>query len=389
MNKDTIVSFQQLEYEYKRCLGCPKAPCLEACPLHVSPKEFIDSAKKHNYSDAVNSIYEKNPLGLVCGLVCPDKFCMKVCTRCKIDGAVKIPVIQAALIQQYGMDFSSGNKIKSNGIKVAVIGSGPAGIGATWKLLQLGYQVELFEAGDKIGGSLNLIPEERLARKAIDYDYQRVLQSNNFVLHLNATIKKIEELLLQGFSGVIVAIGTQEVNNLNIEGEEYIVSYVDYLSNSAKYAFASKVAIIGGGKVAADCAFVAHKHKAKTIHMLIRRNVTDMRMSEAEKNELQSYDVEFKSLTKVAKVSKYFKNYICCLSKTQIVNGKCEDNYDTPLIEEDYDLVIKAIGGSRIVIPENSRIICAGDCKNGATTVVEAVASGVDAALKLNHFLDK
>ena len=383
-NQKSFIDFSQ---EITRCLSCPQAPCRNACPLHVSPRDFISLAKKGNYSEAVEVIYAQNPLGLICGLVCPDTFCMKTCTRCKIDSAVKIPSIQAALIQQYGKEIGATEKIETNGKKVAVIGSGPAGIGAVWKLLQLGFNVELFEGSNKLGGSLNLIPQERLSRQAVKHDYQRIFQSDNFMLHLNTMVRKPETLLDQGFCGVIVAVGTQEVNNLGIEGEEHIVSYVDYLSQPEKYAKAQRIAIIGGGKVAADCALTAHKQNAETIHMLIRRNISDMRMSEAEKEDLKDYGVEIKPLTRVTKIEKNQNSSVCQLCKTQIVDGKCIDNPEEPIQKAQYNLVIKAIGGGKIVIQENPRIICAGDCKNGATTVVEAIASGVETAENLKATL--
>lgn len=374
----------KLQDEIFHCLSCMHAPCSKACPLHVSPKDFIALAKNGNYSEAVEAIYAQNPLGFICGLICPHHFCMKVCTRCKIDEAVKIPSVQAALIQQYGKEFKQPSPIKTNELKVAVIGSGPAGIGAVWKLLQLGFQVELFEGSDKFGGSLNLIPEERLPRQAVEYDYQRILQSDNVILHLNAMVRKPESLLEQGFSGVIIAVGTQEINTLGIEGEEHIISYVDYLSHPENYTNTRKVAIIGGGKVAADCALTAHKQNAEVIQMLIRRNITDMRMSEAERNELKTYGMEIIPLTRVIKLKKQIKGFTCSLQGTQIIDGNCTDNTSLPIKEEQYDLVIKAIGGTKIAIQENPRILCAGDCKNGATTVVEAVASGVKVAENLN-----
>lgn len=368
----------KLQSEISRCLSCSQAPCVNACPLHVSPRDFIAFAKKGNYAEAVKAIYTKNPLGLICGLVCPEHFCMKACTRCKIDSAVKIPSIQAALIRRYGQEISIAEKIESNGKKVAVIGSGPAGIGAVWKLLELGFSVELFEGSDKLGGSLNLIPQERLPRQAVEHDYQRIFQSDNFTLHLNTIVRKPETLFDQGFCGVIVAVGTQKVNNLGIEGEEHIVSYVDYLSQPEKYVKAQRIAIIGGGKVAADCALTAHKQNAETIHMLIRRNISDMRMSETEKEDLKGYGVEIKPLTRVTKVEEQSQVYTCKLAKTKVIEGKCVDDSDIPSKEEQYDLVITAIGGKKIAIQDNPRILCAGDCKNGATTVVEAIASGVE-----------
>lgn len=383
-----ITSIKQFENECQRCLDCRQAPCISACPLHISPKEFISLAKKKDYTSAIKTIYNKNPLGLICGYICPNNFCMKVCLRCKIDRAVNIPAIQAVIIEQYRKDFKFPKKNTQNGLKIAVIGSGPAGIGAVWKLSDLGYCVELFEGGDKLGGSLNLIPEERLPHHAIEYDYQHILNSNNVIVHLNTMVRKPENLLKQGFSGVIIATGTQNVNNLGIEGEEHIVSYVDYLSHPEEYSNISKIAIIGGGKVAADCALTAHKQNAKIIQMLIRRNTADMRMSETERDELQNYGVELIPLTRVTKVQKQTKGLACTLCKTQIINDKCIDDEKTPLKKQQYDLVIKAIGGSKIAIQENSLILCAGDCKNGTTTAIESIASGIEAAIYLNDKLN-
>ena len=346
--------------------------------FHLKNLCFLPNKKK--YAAAIKSIYDKNPLGFICGLVCPDHFCMKVCTRCKIDGSVHIPAVQASLIEQYGNDFKHAFKAKTNGLKMAVIGSGPAGIGAAWKLLQLGFEVEMFEMADKAGGCLNLIPEERLPQKAFWHDYQNIFGSKHFVLHLNTPIKKPEVLLEQGYEGVIVAVGTQNINKLDIEGEEHIVSYVDYLSNSQKYAFAKKIGIIGGGRVAADCALTAHKQKADSVEMIIRRSVENLRMSDEEKEQLKIYGVKVVPLTKVLSVQKRKDGFCCTLGATKIIEGKCVDNPDIEHKVEVFDLVIRAIGGTKIAIEENSKIICAGDCKNGATTVVEAVASGIKAA---------
>lgn len=387
--KSRFLEIQQLERECTRCLNCQPAPCAKACPLSLSPREFIAKAKLHHYSSAIETIYNKNPLGLICGLICPDNFCMRVCVRRKIDKAINIPSIQATLIKKYDNQSKQQFANEMNGFKVAVLGSGPAGIGAAWQFLKRGFSVEIFESEEKVGGSLNLIPEERLSKEAIRYDYERLLQAEKITLHLNTMIRKPEALLEQGFTGVVIAVGTQNINNLGIEGEEHIVSYVDYLSHPEKYSNAKKVAVVGGGKVATDCALVAHKQKAEAVQILIRRNISDMRVSEAEREKLVADYTEIIPLTKVKKIEKRENKLICLLGKTQIVNEKCIDDPNFSQKEETYDLVIKAIGGSRIAIKENPQIICAGDCKNGATTVVEAVASGVEAAEKLYQYLKR
>ena len=182
-----------------------------------------------------------------------------------------------------------------------------------------------------------------------------------------------------------MAIGTQNTNHLRIEGEEHIVSYVDYLSHFQNYKTAQKIAVIGGGKVAADCALVAHRQGAKFIQMLIRRNLEHMKMAESEKQKLISYGVEVVPLTRVIKIEKHSNAFLCYLSQTQLIDNRCIDNPDVPIRTEKYDLVIKAIGGKPLDAPKRPHLIYSGECKDGASTVVEAVASGINAALNFNY----
>ena len=257
MNNKLYLNKPQFEAELERCLNCASKPCMSACPVNCSPQEFIQHAKKGEYKEAVASICKNNPMGHTCGLICPDQFCMKACLRGKIDFPINIPLVQATLINKYREDMVDGNKQPTNGKKIAIVGAGPAGMAAAWKLIKLGYAVKLFEKSDKVGGALNLIPDYRLPYEVIEDDWRYINRIGKAEIVFNSQIDNPLELLEVGFDGVIMAIGEQNIIDLGVDGEENVVPYADYLKNPDKFAGAKRVGIIGGGNVAADCAMTA------------------------------------------------------------------------------------------------------------------------------------
>ena len=160
--KPLYLNKAQLKAELDRCLNCKTQPCMHACPVNCSPQEFINHAKEGDFDGAVKTILRNNPLGQTCGLICPDKFCMKACIRNRIDFAVNIPKVQATILENYRREKESFAHVIPNGVKVAVIGAGPAGLAASSVLAKSGCKVVLFEGRHQIGGALNLIPDERL-----------------------------------------------------------------------------------------------------------------------------------------------------------------------------------------------------------------------------------
>jgi dihydropyrimidine dehydrogenase (NAD+) subunit PreT len=142
----------QLQTELLRCEFCEEKPCREACPVNCSPADFIMAARVGNPSDlrrSAGEIMHANPLGGICGMVCPDTLCMAACTHKKFDGPINIPLVQATIIEmakkQGGIpEFS---KAQANGKKVAVVGGGPAGLGAAAALGQMGYRWIFSRAG--------------------------------------------------------------------------------------------------------------------------------------------------------------------------------------------------------------------------------------------------
>ncbi len=147
---ERLMSHHQLQTELLRCEYCEEKPCKEACPVNCSPFDFIMAARQGHPSDikrAAGEIMSSNPLGGVCGLVCPDRFCMAACSRKKFDGSINIPKVQATLVEMAKRlgGIPKFSTPAPNGKKVAVIGGGPAGLGAASALAQLGYAVDIFE----------------------------------------------------------------------------------------------------------------------------------------------------------------------------------------------------------------------------------------------------
>lgn len=374
----------QLDAELFKCLNCVAKPCTKACPAGCSPQEFIQQAKAGNFAGAVKAICRKNPLGHTCGLICPDHFCMKACLRGKIDHPINIPLVQATLIAKYRRDMIDEAPASENGKKIAVVGAGPAGMAAAWALIKQGYRVKLFEKSDKVGGALNLIPDYRLPFEVIEDDWNYIKQTGRAEIEFNCLIDKPSQLIEQGFDGVIMAVGEQNGINLGVDGEENVVAYADYLLYPQKYATKGNVGIIGGGNVAADCAVTAKNAGAANVSVFVRRKIYDMKVTQKERQELIDAQIDLVTTTRVCRVEKnngQLDVYTCSTEQTE---SGYKDIENSTIRRSGFDLVIKAIGSRADKPVEDERIIYAGDCKTGGSTVVEAVASGLEAAKQLH-----
>lgn len=384
--KNLYLTAPQIKSELEKCLQCPNKPCMQACPTAVSPKDFIAAMKNGSWQNAARQINTQNPLGEICGLICPDSFCMRACVRAKIDAPVLIPALQAAVMQKARqMNWLPAVNVAANGRRIAIIGAGPAGCGAVAELLKKGYAVDVFEREASIGGALNLIPTERLPREIITYEWQCLQQNPLLKLHLQAPVDNYEALLKQGYDGIIVATGAQHLRTLNIEGENLALSYIQYLQNPQNFASTGRIAIVGGGAVAVDCAMTAKKQGAKQVKMLVRRRFEDMRINEAERQSLLDEGIEINPLTRLTKIEKENDKLTLQIIHTEFDrSGHLQDIYGTQSNEQGFDCVILALGSSGITeVPAHPQIFYAGDILTGGTTAVQAIASGKQAALSL------
>lgn len=392
MTKKLYLTDAQLKSETERCLNCPEKPCKKACPANCSPADFIQAAKQRTdagYAQAAEEILKANPLGQMCGLTCPDCFCMKACSRKNLDAPIRIPAVQAALLEKarkLGV-VSAPSPVEPNGKNVAIVGAGPAGMAAAAVLARKGYRIALFEAVDKVGGAAKLIPESRLPQEVTEKDWAYIKTFGDITLTLNHRIANPVDLLKDGYDGVIVAVGEPHSAKMGIPGEELAVSFMDYLKDPDKYADTGNVAVLGGGAVATDCAVTAKENGAQNVEMFVRRRVCDMRLTAVERSWLLDNQIDITSMTRVEKIEKTGDTYTLYTCKTRFNGSRLEDIPETTVKRPDFKLVVMAVGSKADPKTEAAKVIYAGDCNHGGSTIVEAVASGKNAANELHASL--
>ena len=391
----------QLKAEFAKCEFCEEKPCKDACPADCSAADFIMAARVFGASDIRRSaaqIMKNNPLGGVCGLVCPDKFCMAACVHKKFDNAVNIPAVQATIVKKARElgGIPKFVKARGNKKKVAVIGSGPAGLGAAAVLAQLGCNVDIFEKERKAGGTCNWIPGYRLDPEMLAADLDFALALGNISLRLNKGVNDPELLLKKGYNAVLVAAGLTEPIRLGLKNEELAVAGADYLQDAKNYRLPGRVAVIGGGAVAADCAMVASMNGAAAVELIALESIGEMPLTPRELNELLKNGIEISGRTRVTAIVKRNARMAGLETvKVALAPGKkfsLKDIRQVPKTEQkrlDIDSLIVAIGSRANVRRSNhTAVFYAGDCVNGPSTVVEAVAAGKNVALEIAAFLE-
>jgi dihydropyrimidine dehydrogenase (NAD+) subunit PreT len=396
-----IMTPAQLQTELLRCEFCEEKPCKEACPANCSPADFIMAARVGQPSDirrAAAEIMHANPLGGICGMVCPDALCMAACTRKKFDGAINIPLVQATLVEMAKNlgEIPEFKKAESNGKKVAVIGGGPAGLGAAAALAQMGYAVDIFEAADRLGGMANLIPDHRLDKKVIETDVQFVLSLGNITAKTKTKVEDPKSLLQKGCDAVCVTVGLWKPIELGIKNEDLAIKMADLLSKS-KRKLNGRVAVIGGGATALDCAVTAKQRGAKHVELFMLEKLSEMPLTARERKELLDFDIEVNGRVRLNKIIatdrkvtgletvkvELPKNKPFSPANVRDVDGK-------KIVRDGFSAVVIAIGmRSTIKREQVDGLFYAGDMLTGPRTVVQATASGKNAALEIDAYLKR
>lgn len=395
-----IMTRDQLHAELARCEYCEETPCREACPANCSPADFIMAARVGNISDIRRSaaeIMHANPLGGVCGMVCPDTLCMAACTRKKFDGAINIPLVQATIIEMAkGLGgIPAFSKPRPNGKKVAVIGGGPAGLGASAALAQMGYKVDIFEGSNHLGGMMKLIPEHRLDKQVLKSDIEFLLSLGDITAKTGTKVEVPAELLHQGYQAVCVTAGLWKPIELGIENEELAVKMVDLLAKPYAFNFNGSVAVIGGGATAIDCAITAKQHGANRVELFMLEKLSEMPLTAKERQELLDFDIEVNGRIRVSKLLKAGKKATGLETiKVELPEGapfspaNVRDLPGSQGTRSDFNSVVVAIG-MRAEMPKSQvdGLFYAGDVLTGPKTVVQAVASGKNAALEMDAYI--
>ena len=322
-NKDEAVE------EAQRCLGCKNAKCITGCPVNINIPAFIAQVKEGNFEEAYKIIGESSALPAVCGRVCPQESqCEGKCVR-----GIKGDAVSIGKLERFVADWAKENGIKpvpaaeKNGHKIAVIGSGPAGLTCAGDLAKLGYDVTIFEALHKAGGVLSYgIPEFRLPKdKVVAAEIENV-KSLGVKIETNVIIGKsvtIDELLKdEGFEAVFIGSGAGLPMFMGIPGENAngVFSANEFLTrNNLMKAFrddydtpiahGKKVAVVGGGNVAMDAARTALRLGAE-VHVIYRRSEAELPARAEEVHHAKEEGIIFDLLTNPVEILTDDKDWV-------------------------------------------------------------------------------
>lgn len=395
------VSKVELLKEAKRCLKCKVPRCKKACPISTDIPTIMNMFLEGEEHEAGRALFENNPLSAICSVVCPhENNCYGNCVL-----KMKQASIPFYRIEQY----ISGNYIKNaemnlpekNGMNIAVIGAGPAGISMSIFMAQKGFKVTLMESQDQIGGVLRYgIPDFRLPRERVDA-YRDVLRRLGVSVKPNCHIGSnflLEDMFIDGYDAIFLAVGTAKPNRLGLIGETlgHVHFAIDFLRSPKAYDLGKTVAVIGAGNVAMDVARTAIRQSGvEKVILLNNRREEDVTATKAEYDETLKEGVECRHLMSVLRITE--EGLVAVdVDVVPDENGIIyEENMQSKHIIK-ADTVVLAIGQGPadalsekaqiattlrglFVVDENGMtnipgVFAAGDVVSGPKTVVEAVA---------------
>lgn len=389
----------QLRAALRRCRTCETRPCRSGCPAGCSPAEFILAARCGEPSDlrrAAAHILGHNPLGGVCGSVCPDALCMARCSRRELDGPVDIPGIQAAIVRRARElgGLPAPDAPVASGQRVAVVGAGPAGLGATAVLARAGHTVHVFDAARRAGGMARLIPGDRLDPAVLDADVAGIVELGDVHLRLGRAVPLPRDLLARGFAAVVVCAGLGQPARLGVPGEARAIPWTRFLARPPALR-GRRVAVVGDGAAAVDCAEVAVARGAAHVELLARKALFELGLGRRDRDRLLAAGVHLTGRVRVAAIRGRGARVTAVeLRRLELPAGQAfhprrlSDLPGGVHERRDLDTVVLALGGEPAVRREpHPRVIYAGDLELGPTSVVEALASGKRAALEVHRLL--
>ncbi|HPS45018.1 MAG TPA: NADPH-dependent glutamate synthase, partial [Treponemataceae bacterium] len=426
-----------------RCLGCKNRPCVAACPVGVPIPEFIACVEKGEFKQAVDTIKTTNLLPAICGRVCPqEKQCQSTCTLGKslksVDKAVAIGRLERFVAdweRENGL-ISTPEVAKETGKKVAVIGSGPAGLTVAADVRRAGHAVTVFEAFHKTGGVMVYgIPEFRLPKAIVQKEVE-VLKSMGVEFRTNFLVGRTETLaeLLgrEGFDAAFVGTGAGLPKFMDIPGENLIgvFSANEYLTranlmkaydtaHAATPLFPAKVVgVVGGGNVAMDACRMALRLGAEKVYCIYRRTRDEMPARAEEVLHAEEEGVEFRFLQNPTRILADADGKVRAVEVLDYELGEPDEsgrrspvakkgteheipvdamiialgNESNPLMAQTTEGLNVTKRGNIIVDPEQrtsiARVWAGGDIVLGAATVILAMGEGRRAAASINQYLE-
>lgn len=426
--------------EALRCIQCPKPTCVEGCPVGVKIKDFIALVAEGDYLVAAAKIKEDNMLPAVCGRVCPqEEQCEVKCVVGKKNGPVAIGRLErfVADFEREHVGIRTPDLKPRTGKKVAIVGSGPAGLSCAGDLIQMGHEVTVFEALHDLGGVLIYgIPEFRLPKEIVKAEVESLKKlgvdfQTNAVIGLTDTV---DELLQNGYDAVFIAVGAGLPYFLNIPGENLngVYSANEFLTrvNLMKaYKFPSfdtpvfhckdkNVAVFGGGNTAMDAVRTSKRLGAKNAYIIYRRSDLEMPARKEEIHHAKEEGIEFIYLSNPVEFVGDKNGWLTGVKVQKMELGEPDSSgrrKPIPISGSDYiidiDMAVIAIGNGsnpiiqkttpdlqytkwgNIVVDESTMkttkkgVFAGGDIVTGGATVILAMGAGRKAAAAINEFL--
>ena len=433
-------TLEQAVEEARRCLECPKRPCVLGCPVDIAIPDFVTALEGGDLPTAVGVLKNRNSLPGICGRVCPQETqCEAACVIGKRGAPVAI-----GRLERYVADWERANMSpessspelpKPTGKRVAVVGSGPAGLTAAADLAKLGHSVTIFEALHVAGGVLTYgIPEFRLPTEIIQAEVDYVA-SLGVELKLNSVIGKIDtvdELLKDGYQAVFLGTGAGLPMFMNIPGENLngIYSANEFLTRvnlmkahqfpeyDTPVKVGKRVAVIGGGNVAMDSARCVLRLGADEVYIIYRRSEVEMPARREEVENAMEEGIQFKFLTNPKQFLGNEQNWVVGMECYQMELGEPDESGRRRPIEKegsefiiDVDVVVVALGttpnpliaqtteglktskwGTVVTDEETGKTVklgvwAGGDIVTGAATVISAMGAGKKAAADIDKYL--
>ena len=427
--------------EAHRCLDCPEPTCTVGCPVGIDIPHFIKKIESKDFLGAAAVIKRTNALPAVCGRVCPQE---KQCElQCFYTQKLHKPAIAIGNLERFAADYerNSGKMsipeiAESNGIKVAVVGSGPAGLAAAGDLAKMGYDVTVFEALHEIGGVLKYgIPEFRLPNDIVDVEIENMRKMGvkfrtDFIVGKTASF---EDLRAQGYQAFFVGSGAGLPKFMNIPGENFngIFSSNEYLTRINLMKAASdeydtpvlegkNVAVVGGGNTAMDSVRTSKRLGAKRSMIIYRRSIEEMPARVEEVHHAQEEEIEFMNLHNPVEYYADENGRVNRMRVQKMELGEPDaSGRRRPIPMEgsefdiDVDLVVVAVGVSpnpivpaslkdlkmndwgTIIVDKDSMqssipdIFAGGDIVRGGATVILAMGDGRNAAVGIHQYLQE
>ena len=433
------LTFEQAITESHRCLNCKNPTCVQGCPVNINIPGFIKTLEKGDILGAAAIIKESSSLPAVCGRVCPqEKQCESQCIHLKMGH----PAVAIGYLERFCADYansqivhrtSSNRTLPTTATKIAVVGSGPAGLTFAGDAAKYGYEVHVFEALHEIGGVLKYgIPEFRLPNRIVDIEIDG-LRALGVQFHTDTIIGKtisVKELEEQGFKGVFVGSGAGLPRFMNIPGENLngVLSCNEYLtrvnlmdaSNPATdtpLLYGKNVAVIGGGNTAMDAVRTAKRLGAERAMIIYRRSEEEMPARVEEVHHAKQEGIEFLTLHNPIKYNADADGRVCEAELQVMELGEPDESgrrspvpVEGKTITIPVDLVIVAVGVSpnplipssvegleisrkgTIVVNDDMQsaiptIFAGGDIVRGGATVILAMSDGRKAAKAMHEYL--